>query len=163
MRSKVTLLEKYYTRALARPSSNPFQFFLQYYITYISAHGKWMEVAVTAAWSSCTLESGSNGASAKLGQSASPSAVRPARSHTHIPLMPSCLPQLPIYYYWGKEAVSTITSRSIISSTNKWAQHNKKSFFSYRDGSEMMKRINGTQLKWLTILRNHFWMIEDFL
>ena len=50
-----------------------------------------MEVAVTAAWSSCTLESGSNGASAKLGQSASPSAVRPARSHTHIPLMPSCL------------------------------------------------------------------------
>lgn len=57
-----------------------------------------MEVAVTAAWSSCTLESGSNGASAKLGQSASPSAVRPARSHTYSSdaQLP---PQLPIYYY----------------------------------------------------------------
>ena len=114
-----------------------------------------MEVAVTAAWSSCTLESGSNGASAKLGQSASPSAVRPARSHTHIPLMPSCLHSY--RYIIIEEKRPSLPSLPGPSSAAQINEHSTtKIFFSYRDGSEMMKRINGTQLKWLTILRNHF-------
>lgn len=111
-----------------------------------------MEVAVTAAWSSCTLESGSNGASAKLGQSLLD--VK-ASAHTYSSLaMPSCLSFSYRYIIieeeasFKKEAVSTITSRSIITQINEHTQTKKN--LSYRDGSEMMKRINGTQLKWLT-------------